>query len=117
MDTFHAVLLSVNDYVFSLILGIDSIYILDSRGLHDNRNLLSFGTTVLLRFDVLHSLEKYIRSVYRSAYPLTLYFQIQFINVHSTINGRSAINPIVPNVPFLYPFSGGRERVHWERKC
>ena len=28
----------------------------------------------------------------------------------------SLINPVVPNAPFLYAlFSGGRERVHWER--
>ena len=24
-------------------------------------------------------------------------------------------NPLVPNAPFLYPISGGSERVHWER--
>ena len=80
----------VNNYILGLIWGIDLIYLFDSHS-KDNGNLLSSGMPVLLKFHTLHSLESYIRSVYYSAYPMTLYFQLQFINVHGTIYAMSAI--------------------------
>ena len=36
-------------------------------------------------------MKNYIRSVYYNAYPVTLYFQMQFIKVEWTINAKTAI--------------------------
>ena len=46
---------------------------------------------------------------------LCLKYKIAYVS-----RAKKHINPFVPNAPFLYPlknimFSGGRERVHWER--
>ena len=41
--------------------------------------------------DTLHSLENYMRSVYYNAYPMTIYFQQQFIKFHCTVTAKSAI--------------------------
>ena len=63
----------------------------DSHSDDESGNLSSSGTAVLLKFDTLHSLENYIRSLYYNAYPMTLYFQLQFIKFHCTVNVKSAI--------------------------
>ena len=49
------------------------------------------GTAVLLKFDSLQSLENYIKSVYYSNYPMTLYFQIQFLKLKYRENTKSTI--------------------------
>ena len=54
-------------------------------------NLSSSGTVVLLKLDILHSLESYVRSVYYITFRLTLYFQVQFIKVHCTAIAKNAI--------------------------
>ena len=84
-------LLIVNNYILGLIWGNDSIYLFHSHSKDENGNVSSFGTAVLIKFDTLHSLENYIRSVYYNAYALTLYFQMQFIQVDCTVNARTAI--------------------------
>ena len=66
----------------------DSIYLFDSDRKDGNGSISSSGTAVILKFDTLHSLENYIRYVYYSLYPLTLYFQIEFINIHGPVNVR-----------------------------
>ena len=71
--------------------GIDSMYPFDSRSKYKSGNLSSSGTAVLLKFKTLHSLENYIKSVYYNAHSVTLYFQVQFIKVHSIVNAKSAI--------------------------
>ena len=78
----------VTNYILSLI---DSIYLFDSQSKDENGNLSSSGRAVLLKFDTLHILENYIRSVYYNAYPMTLYFQLQFINIYSNANVKSTI--------------------------
>ena len=50
-------LLVVNNYILGLIWGNDSIY---SHSKDENDNLSSSGTAVLLKFDLLYSLENYI---------------------------------------------------------
>ena len=67
-------LLIVNNYILGLIWRNDSIYLFDCHSKDENGNLSSSGTAVLLKFDLLYSLENYIRSVYYNAYPRTLYF-------------------------------------------
>ena len=84
-------LLIVNDYILDLIWGNYSIYLFDSHSKNENGNVSSSGTAVLIKFDRLLSLENYIRSVYYNAYPLTLYFQMQFIKLDCTVNARIAI--------------------------
>ena len=65
------------------------IYLIHSK--NENSNISRSGTAVLLKVDTLHQLENYIRLIYCSVYPLTLYFQMQFIKVDCTINARSVI--------------------------
>ena len=84
-------LLIVNNYILGLIWGNDSIYLFDSHSKDENGDVSSFGTAVLIKFDTLRSSKNYIRSVYYNAYPLTLYFQMQFIKVDCTVNARTAI--------------------------
>ena len=57
----------------------------------ENDNLSSSGTAVLLKFDSLYSLENYIWPVYYNPDSWTLYFQVQFIKVHCTVNAKNAI--------------------------
>ena len=51
----------------------------------------SFGTAVLLKFDPSYSLENCVRPVYYNTFPLTLYFQAQFIKVHCTAIAKNTI--------------------------
>ena len=80
-----------NNYILDLIWGIISTYLFDLHSKDENGNLSSSGTTVLLKFDALYSLENYIRSVYYNAYPMTLYFQLQIIKVHCTATAKSVL--------------------------
>ena len=84
-------LLIVNNCILGLIWWTDSLYPFNSHSNDENSNLSSSGASVILKFDTLHSLENYIRSVYYNVYPMTLYFQLQFIKVHCTVNANSAI--------------------------
>ena len=68
------------------------MYLFNSHSKDEHDNLLSSGTAVLLNFESLYSPEKYIRLVYYNAYPQTLYFQVQFIKVHCTVNGKKRHN-------------------------
>ena len=47
-------------------------------------------TAVLLKFDTLHLLQSYIKSVYDNNNSLTLYFQVQFIKVGCTASTENA---------------------------
>ena len=49
------------------------------------------GTAVLLKFDLLQSLENYIKPVCYSNYPMTLYFQVQFLKLKCNENAKSTI--------------------------
>ena len=67
------------------------MYLFDSRSKDENGNLSNSGTAVLLKLDTLYSLENYVRSVYSSTFPLTLYLQMQFIKVHYIANAKNVI--------------------------
>ena len=43
-------LLIVNNYISDLIWGIDSVYLFDSESKHENGNLSSSGSSILLNF-------------------------------------------------------------------
>ena len=58
-------------------------------------NISSSGTAVLLKSDTLFSPENYTKSVYYNTYPLTLYFQVQFMKVHCTENAKNAIKSLL----------------------
>ena len=73
--------LIISNYVWWLIWGNDSvIYLFDCHSKDENGSLWSFGTR--------HSLENYIKSVYRNTYPLTFYFQVQFVKVHCSPSAK-----------------------------
>ena len=55
----------------------------------------SSGTAVLLKFDMLYSLENYVRSVYDNIFPPILYFQVQLKKVHCTATTKNAIKSIL----------------------
>ena len=55
------------------------------------RKTAGTAVTVLLKFDTLHSLENYLRSVYCNIFRLTLYFQVHFIKVDSTSNVKNVM--------------------------
>ena len=75
----------------SIYLVRNSIYLFDLYSKNKNSNLSNFGEAVLSKFDKLYSLENSIRSVYYNAYPMTVYFKIQYLKVHCTFNARSAV--------------------------
>ena len=84
-------LLKGNNYILGLIWGDDSIYLFDSPSKDENGNLSSSGTAILLKFDTFYSLKNYVRSVYYNTFPLTLYFQVQFIKIHCTATAKNTI--------------------------
>ena len=86
-----ALLIIFNNHIQSLIWGNDSIYLFHSHSKDENGNLSSFGTAVLLKFDPSYSLENCVRPVYYNTFPLTLYFQAQFIKVHGTAIAKNTI--------------------------
>ena len=64
----------------------------DSHSKDGNDIISAAGTAVLLKLKSLSSQENYIVSVYYYAnYLLNLYFQIQFIKVSRTLDGRNRI--------------------------
>ena len=85
-------LLLVNDYILRLICKIDSIYPFDLYSIDENGNVSNSGAAALLKFDILRSLENYKKLVYYNTYPLTLSFQIKFINVDCTVNAGNTLN-------------------------
>ena len=82
--------LIVNNYILDLIWRNDSIYLFDSHSKDKSDNLSSSGTLVL-KFVTLYSLKNYVRSVYYNIFPLTLYFQVQFMKVHCTAIAKNAV--------------------------
>ena len=68
-----SVLLIVSNYILRLIWGnYSTINLFDSHSKDENGQLSSSGTAIL-KFDILHSVENYIRFVYYNSYPLTIY--------------------------------------------
>ena len=65
-------LLIANNYILDLIWGYGSIYLFHSHSEDENGNLSSSNAAVILKFDTLYSLEKYLRSVYYNTFPLPL---------------------------------------------
>ena len=46
---------------------------------------------------MLCSQENFITLVYYKAFPLTLYFKVQFTKVHCTVNAKNDINNVLKN--------------------
>ena len=95
-ETGTGALLIFNNYILGLTWRNDSIYLFDSPSKDQYGNISSSGTAVFLKFDTLfYSLENYTKPVHHNAYPLTLYFQVQFIKVHCTENAKNAIKSLL----------------------
>ena len=88
-------LIIVDNYILGLTWGNDYIYLFDSRSKDQYGKIPSSGTTVLLKFYTLFSLENYIKSVYYNTYPLMLYFQVQFMKAHCTENAKDAVKSLL----------------------
>ena len=80
--------------------------VLLSIGKDENGILSSSGTAVVLTFDTLYLLESYVRKFYYNIFPLTLYFQVQFIKVHCTVNANKSIK---------YKLKKKRLSARWEK--
>ena len=83
--------LIVNNYILGLILGTDSICLFDCHSKDEDGNLSGSGTEVLLKFGSLNSLENYIRLVNYNTFLHALYFQVQYIKVHCSVNTKTAV--------------------------
>ena len=70
----------INDYILGLLWRNQCFFLFDFHSKDEIGRMSATGTSVMLKFDSLQSLENYIKSVYFSSYPVTLYFQIQFFN-------------------------------------
>ena len=84
-------LLTVNNYILGLIWGTDCTHLFDFLTKDEYGNLSSSGTAVLLKFDSLNLLENFIRLVYYNTFPQNLFFQVQFIKVHCSVNTKTVI--------------------------
>ena len=90
MQTGAGALLFVKNYISGLIWRNDSTtYLSDSHSKDEYCNLSSSGTTILLKFNSLHSVENYIKYVYHNTYLLTLYFQVEYIKVHCSPSAKN----------------------------
>ena len=85
---------------------ICEIYLFGSHSKDENGIFSSSGTTVLLIFDTLDSMQSYIKSVYYNNYTLTLYFQVQFMKVDCIASTKKAIKFALEKEPL----SARRER-------
>ena len=90
-------LLIINNYILGLICGNDSIDLFYSHSNDENDNLSSSGVAVLLKFDMLCSQKNFITLVYYKAFPLALYFKVQFKKIHCTVNAKNDINNAFKN--------------------
>ena len=66
-------------------------FIIDSYIKDEIGRMSATGRAVLLKFDSLQSLKNYIQSVYYTNYPMTLYFQVQFLKLKCNENAKSTI--------------------------
>ena len=82
------ILLIIDNYILGLLLGNHCIFLFDSHSKNEIGRMSAKGTAVLLKFDSLLSLENYIKSGYYSNYPVTLYFQEQFLKLKCTENSK-----------------------------
>ena len=82
------ILLIIDNYILGLLLGNQCIFLFDSHSKNEIGRMSAKGTAVLLKFDSLLSLENYIKLVYYSNYPMTLYFQEQFLKLKCTENTK-----------------------------
>ena len=81
----------INDYILGLPWRNQYFFLFDSHNKDEIGRMSATGTAVLLKFVSLQSLENYIKSVYYSNYPMTLYFQVQFLKLKCTENANSKI--------------------------
>ena len=88
-------LLIINNYILSLLWGNQCFCLFYSHSKYEIGRMSATGTAGLLKFDSLQSLENYIKPVYYSNYPMTLYFQVQFLKLKCTENAKSTIKKYI----------------------
>ena len=91
------VLLIINNHILGLLWGNQFLFQFDSHRKDEIRTMSATCTVVLLKFDSLESLENYTKSLYYSNYPMTLYFQAQFLKQQCTENTKSTIKSTLKN--------------------
>ena len=84
-------LLIIYNYILGFLCRNQCFFIFEFHRKHKIARISATGTAALLKFDSLQPLENYIKSVYYSNYPVTLYFQIPFLKLKCAENTKSAI--------------------------
>ena len=84
-------LLVINNYISGLLWGNQCFFLFDSHSKDEIERMSATGAAVLLKFDLLQSLENYIKSVYYLNYPMSFYFQVQFLKLKCTENTKNTI--------------------------
>ena len=88
-------LLIINNYILGLLWGNQCFFLFDSHSKYEIGRMSVTGTAVLLIFVSLQSLENYIKSVYYSNYPMTLYSLVQFLKLKYTEKTKSTNKSIL----------------------
>ena len=79
-------------------MGENCFYLYDSRSEDEAGQSSVTAKAVVLKvekFEVLLKLENYIRIVYYSSYPATLYFQVQFVRVNYSSSIETAMKGLL----------------------
>ena len=84
-------LLIINNYILGFLWGNQCFFSIWPTSKHKMGRVSATGATVLIKRDSLQSLENYIKLVCYSNYPVTLYFQVQFLKLKCTENRKSTI--------------------------
>ena len=84
-------LLIINNYILGLLWGNQCFFLFDPHRKDEIGRISATGTAVLLKFDLLQSLENYKKSVYYWTYPMILSFQEQFLKLKRTENTKSLV--------------------------
>ena len=80
------VMLFINSFTLGIIRNNNRFYLLDSHKRDWNGNPAIDGTAILLKFNSLLFINKYIKKMYYEKQPVFVYFQIQFETVRKDLN-------------------------------
>ena len=85
-------LLIINNHILGLFGENQCFFLFDSHSKDEIGRMSATGPVVLLKFDSLQSLGNYIKAVYYSNYPMTFYFQVQFLKSKCTDNAKAQLH-------------------------
>ena len=84
-------LLTINDDILGLFWKNQVFFLFDSDKKEEIGRMPAPSTADLVNLDSLPSLEIYIKSVYYTNHPMTLYFQVHFLELRCTEDTKTTI--------------------------